>query len=102
MYTREIMNSCHVDLVACHSAHDLLALVLQHEHAEACPAQACHCQEQQWPQCMQMAESGCGGCIVHTRTVGPFIYIPHFQAEVVVLARTREKLTIMYTYIIFL
>ena len=72
--TREIMNSRHVDLVghSCHSAHDRPASMLQHECAEACPGLRL---PRATMTSMQMAESGCGQCIVHTRTVGPLIYI---------------------------
>ena len=38
---------------------------------------------------MQTAESGHGGCSVHTRTVGPLI---HFQVEVIVLASTSHDI----------
>ena len=72
--TREIMNPCHMDLVghSCHSAHDRLASVLQDKRAEACPGLPL---PRTTVTSMQMAESGRGGCIMHTRAVDPLIIV---------------------------
>ena len=75
--TREIMNSCHVDLVGIHAILRTINWLQCYNmnvlrHAQACPGLPL---PRVTVTSLQMAESGCGGCIMHTRTVGSLIYI---------------------------
>ena len=97
--TREIMNSCHVHIYAILRTIDWCQCYNMNvlRRAQACPGLPLP-RATSTVTSMQMAESGCGGCIVHTRTVGPLIYISR-QKSYYLLA--LMFVTIMYTYIIF-